>query len=121
MDELTDDLILLAARPDGRLDVPAKLRFGVSGSELVRLAAARRVDVVRGRIVLLDNSPTGDSLLDEALGSMQEGRRPPTAKAWVARQRRNAERHLDRLADAGTIRAHRRKLLGFLPVTRWTI
>jgi len=29
MDELTDDLILLAARPDGRLDVPAKLRFGV--------------------------------------------------------------------------------------------
>jgi hypothetical protein len=121
MDELTDDLILLAARPDGRLDVPAKLRFGVSGSELVRLAAAHRVDVERGRIVVLDTAPTGDPLLDEALRSMQDGRRPPTAKAWVARQRRNAERHLDRLADAGTIRAHGRKLLGFIPVTRWTI
>jgi hypothetical protein len=121
MDELTDDLILLAARPDGRLDVPAKLRFGVSGSELVRLAAARRVDVVRGRIVVLDTAPTGDPLLDEALRSIQDSRRPPTAKAWVARQRRNAERHLDRLADAGTVRAHGRKLLGFIPVTTWTI
>jgi hypothetical protein len=88
---------------------------------VVRLAPARGVDVAHGRIVVLDTAPTGDPLLDEALRSMQEGRRPPTAKAWVARQRRNAERHLDRLAEAGTIRAHRRKLLGFLPVTRWTI
>jgi hypothetical protein len=52
---------------------------------------------------------------------MREGRRPPTAKAWVARQRRNAERHLDRLAEAGTVRAQGRKVLGFIPVIRWTI
>jgi len=62
----------------------------LSGSELVRLAAVGRVDVVRGRIVVLDGAPTGDALLDEALASMTGGRRQPTAKAWVARQRLDA-------------------------------
>ena len=122
MDELGDDLLLLAARPDGTLDIPAKLRFGLSGSELVRLAAAGRVNVERSRIVVLDNAPTSDALLDEALASMTGGWRQPTAKAWVARQRPGlVERYLARLEAAGTISAERRKMLGFIPATRWTI
>jgi tellurite resistance protein TerC len=123
MEELATDLMLLAARDDGRLNVPQQLRFGLSGSELVRLAAARRVDVVRGRVAVLDTAPTGDPLLDEALASMAAGRRgEPTAKAWVARQRpRLVQRYLARLEEAGTIRADRRTVLGFIPVTRWTI
>jgi hypothetical protein len=122
MDELGDDLLLLAARPDGTLAIPPKLRFGLSGSELVRLAAARRVDIVRGRIAILDTAPTGDALLDEALASMTGGRREPTAKAWVARHRRgHVERYLARAEAAGTIRAQRRKALGFIPMTRWTV
>jgi hypothetical protein len=43
METLGEDLLLLAVRPDGKLGASAKLRFGLSGSELVRLAAARRV------------------------------------------------------------------------------
>jgi hypothetical protein len=122
MDELGDDLVLLAARPGGALDIPAKLRFGLSGSELVRLAAAGRVDVERGRVMVLDVTPTGDALLDEALASMTGGRRQPTAKAWVARQRPSlVDRYLARLEAAGTISADRRKALGFIPVTRWTV
>jgi len=122
MDELGDDLLLLAVRPDGTLAIPPKLRFGLSGSELVRLAAARRVDIVRGRIAILDTAPTGDALLDEALASMTGGRREPTAKAWVARHRRgHVERYLARAEAAGTIRAQRRKALGFIPMTRWTV
>jgi Golgi phosphoprotein 3 (GPP34) len=122
MDELGDDLLLLAARSDGILTIPAKLRFGLSGSELVRLAAARRVDIVRGRIVILDTAPTGDPLLDEALASMTGGWREPTAKAWVARHRPGlVERYLARAEAAGTIRAHRRKVLGFIPATQWTV
>jgi Golgi phosphoprotein 3 (GPP34) len=122
MDELGNDLLLLAARPGGALNIPAKLRFGLSGSELVRLAAAGRVDIDRGRIVVLDVAPTGDALLDEALASMTGGRRQPTAKAWVARQRPSlVERYLARLEGAGIIAADRRKVLGFIPVTRWTV
>ena len=44
METLDEDLLLLAVRPNGKLGATAKLRFGLSGSELVRLAAARRVD-----------------------------------------------------------------------------
>jgi hypothetical protein len=122
MDELCDDLLLLAVRPDGTLALPAKLRFGLSGAELVRLAAARRVDIARGRIVVLDTTPTGDPLLDAALASMGGGRRGPSAKAWVAHLRRGlVEGYLARAAAAGTIRAERGTRLGFIPVTRWLV
>src|SRR5258708_17018802 len=122
MDDLGDDLLLLAADSGGRLPIPAKLRFGLAGSELVRLAAAGRVEVVRGRIVIRDTSPTGDPLLDEALASMAGRRHGPTARAWVARDRRGlVNRYLARAAAAGMICADRRKVLGLVPVTRWTI
>jgi hypothetical protein len=122
MDELCDDLLLLAVRPDGTLALPAHLRFGMSGAELVRLAAARRVDIERGRIVVLDTTPTGDELLDAALGSMAGGRRGPSAKAWVARHRPGlVHLYLARAAAAGTIREERGTRLGFIPVTRWLV
>ncbi len=122
MDELCDDLLLLAVRPDGTLALPAHLRFGVSGAELVRLAAARRVDITRGRIVVLDTTPTGDELLDAALASMAGGRRGPAAKAWVARHRPGlVHLYLARAAAAGTIREERGTRLGFIPVTRWLV
>lgn len=118
METLGDDLILLSIRPNGVIGTAAKLRFGLSGTELVRLAALRRVDIDGGRIIILDEAPTGDALLDEALSSM-EGR---TAKEWVAAERGDlARRYLERLSGAGTIRAERRKALGLIPVTGWTV
>jgi hypothetical protein len=126
MDELCDDLLLLAVRPDGTLALPVNLRFGVSGAELVRLAAARRVDITKGRIVVLDTAPTGDALLDAALasmtGGMTRGQRGPSAKAWVARHRRGlVHYYLARAAAAGTIREERGTRLGLIPVTRWLV
>jgi len=122
MDELGQDLLLIAVDSDGTLVLPVKLRFGLAGSELVRLAAARRIDIVRGHIVIRASAPTGDPLLDDALASMTSGWREPTAKAWVKRVRPGlVERYLARAEAAGTIRAHRRKVLGFIPVTRWVV
>jgi Golgi phosphoprotein 3 (GPP34) len=122
LDELGEGLLLLAVRGNGMLAVRDKLRFGMAGSELIRLAAARRVDIVNRRIVVLDASPTGDALLDQALASMTGGRLKPTAKSWVARQRKGlVEGYLDKLEAAGAVRAERRKALGFVPVTRWTV
>src|SRR5580700_6057654 len=122
METLAEDLLLLAVRPNGKLGAAPKLRFGLSGSELVRLAAARRVDIVRGRIVVLDAAPTGDDLLDAALQSMTGGRRQPTAKAWVAHSRPGlVDRYLDRLAAAGVVRAEGRRVMGLFPGTRWVV
>jgi len=122
MDELGVDLILLTAQPSGMLADREKLRFGLSGSELVRLVAARRVDIVKGRIVALDTAPTGDPLLDQALASMAGGRHGPTAKTWVARRRKDHVRlYQERLAADGIIRADQYNFLGFIPAVRWKI
>jgi len=119
METLGDDLVLLAIRPNGVIAAAARLRYGLSGSELVRLAALRRVTIERGRIVVLDAAPTGDALLDEALASM-DGQ--PKAKEWVAHDRDElVRRYLERLAAPGTIQLERRKALGFIPVDGWTI
>jgi hypothetical protein len=122
METLGDDLVLLSIRSDGAIGTAAKLRFGLSGAELVRLAALRRVDIERGLIIILNGTPTGDVLLDEALMSMAGGHRPPAAKAWVAHRRGDlTRRYLERLANTGTIRAEHRKVLGLIPRTGWTV
>lgn len=119
METLGDDLVLLSIRPNGVIATAARLRFGLSGSELVRLAARRRVTIERDRIVVLDAEPTGDVLLDEALASL-DGR--PKAKEWVAQDREElVRRYLERLAAAGTIQLERRKALGFIRVDGWTV
>ena len=70
----------------------------------------------------LSTAPTGDSLLDEALASMKGGWREPTAKAWVARHRPGlVERYLARAQASGIIRPDRRKMLGFIPATKWMV
>jgi Golgi phosphoprotein 3 (GPP34) len=67
MQTLGEDLVLLSINPrSGRLANATRLRFGLLGSELVRLAASRRVDITGGRIVVLDSGPTGDRELDAA-------------------------------------------------------
>jgi hypothetical protein len=95
----------------------AKLRFGLFGLELIRLAALRRVGIERDRIVVLDQAPTGDMLLDEALVSVHGS---PTARhGWHVTRMNWSEGYLERLAAAGTIRLERRKALGFIPVNGW--
>ncbi len=122
METVGEDLVLLAIRANGTIGVAAKLRFGLAGAELIRLAAMRRIDIERGRIMVLDPSPAGDALLDDALASMRDGRRPQTAKNWVARNRAGlTRRYLDRLVAAGTIRHERRRVLGFIPADRWIV
>jgi hypothetical protein len=122
METLGDDLVLLSIRSNGAIGTAEKLRFGLSGAELVRLAALGRVDIQHGRIIILDQTPTGDVLLDDALTSMAGSRQPPKAKAWVARRRGDlTRRYLERLASAGTVHARQRMALGFIPKTGWTV
>lgn len=122
METLGDDLILLSIRSDGVIGTQGKLHLGLSGAELVRLAALRRVDIERRRIIILDETRTGDVLLDEALASMAAGRQPQAAKAWVAQTRGDLlGRYLQRLARAGTIRAGQHKDLGYVQRNGWTV
>src|SRR5215472_14402912 len=104
MESLGEDLALLSIRPGkARIGNTDKLDFGLMGSELVRLAALGRVNVADERIVVLD----------AALRSLTEARRPPKATAWVGKPRRGIrDAYLARLAQAGVIQIEPAKFLG---------
>ena len=121
MESLADDLVLLSIRPGNGLIASNRLGYGLMGSELVRLAASRRVDITGDRIVVLDGGPTGDEQLDAALASIWP-RRPPRPKAWVSKVRpRICDAYLARLAAAGAIRQERDRVMAIIPVIRWRI
>lgn len=120
LSRLGEDLLLLAVRPEsGKIAAAQRVTFGLMGSELVRLAALRRIDIVRNRIVVLSAAVTGDTELDAALLSIGQARRPPSARSWVGRPRRGIrDAYLARLAGTGALQG---QVGGFLGRTRWTI
>ena len=120
---LGDDLVLLSVwQGGGKLPAPNVTGVGLMGAELVRLAAAGRIDIVSGRVQVLDPAPTGDAEADAALASLAGQRRPPKASAWCARPRRGiCEAYLARLAAAGAIQAQEQTRLGFIRVRRWQV
>jgi hypothetical protein len=102
---LGEDLLLLAIHPQhGLIMAVQRLDSGLAGSELVRLIAGQRVDIVGNRIVVLDTTPTGDDELDAALLSIARSRRPPRPRTWIRGWRHGIRRdYLARLIVAGTI------------------
>jgi hypothetical protein len=111
---LGEDLLLLSVRPqDGRIMTLQRISYGLMGSELVRLAAAGRVDIVSDRIVVRFAAPTGDAELDVALASITQARRPPRPRAWVGRPRRSIrDEYLARLVSAGALHTERGGIFG---------
>ena len=81
METLGEDLALLSAGSNGKIQQPHRLAIALAGSELVRLAARGRAGIADGRIVVRDASPAGSAELDLALESLVQARRPPKAKA----------------------------------------
>jgi hypothetical protein len=113
LDALGEDLLLLAIRPNGTVGSAAKIDYGLMGSELVRLAAASRVDIVGDRIIVRSADPTGDPELDGALGSVAAARKPPRPKHWVGHPRKHIrDAYLTRLVSAGALSAERGGLFG---------
>ena len=118
MERLGEDLVLLSIQPDtGLVGTVGEIRFGLMGSELIRLIARGHVAVESGLLMVRDPAPTGDPELDLALTSITSQRRPPQLSAWVRVARHGIlDAYLDRLASAGVIRSERRHL-----VTHWAV
>jgi Golgi phosphoprotein 3 (GPP34) len=113
LDALGEDLLLLAIKPNGTVGSAAKIDYGLMGSELVRLAAAGRVDIVGDRIIVHSADPTGDPELDGALGSVAAARKPPRPKHWVGHPRQHIrDAYLSRLVSAGALSPERGGLFG---------
>lgn len=125
---LEDYLLLTLDDVTGKAVVDASYREQVAaGALLVELALLRRADLAGdgdggrvGRIVVRDPSPTGNVLLDEALGVVRarEGSKPKALVAPLARLK-PAARAIASLAERGVLRREEGRVLGIFPTTRW--
>lgn len=121
-----DLLLLLVDDVTGRVGADTtRLDVALAGAVLLELATAGRVAVEdegphAGRLVVRDASPTGDTVLDDALGRIA-GRsrpaRPKDALSTLAKGLRPAL--LERLVGQGIVRAEQGRILGVFPVHRW--
>ena len=122
-----DLLLLLTADDTGKLAADStNTDMALGGALLAELALTERVDIAgpdervrEGRLVVRDASPTGDSVLDEALATVghKEGKKPQNVVTALGKRTRL--RLYERLADAGLLRAEEGRILGIVPTHRW--
>ncbi|MGE5286553.1 MAG: GOLPH3/VPS74 family protein [Micromonosporaceae bacterium] len=125
---IAEDLLLLVTDDaSGRLSVPAaQVDAGLGGANLVELTLMNKVDLSRegdegkpGRLTVRDPSPTGDAVLDAALGIViaHQGKKPSTVIRPLSK---NLRRTLyERLVGSGVIRAEEDRILGVFPAHKW--
>src|SRR5262249_47663772 len=103
VDWLSEDLLLLALDAGrGRLGRTYMIRYGLMGTELVRLAACGRIDIVDDQVVVRSPAPTGDADLDAALARIGEPTTSPWPDEWVPRPGITSG-YLERLMATGVI------------------
>ncbi|GAB2757589.1 GOLPH3/VPS74 family protein [Amycolatopsis magusensis] len=122
---IAEDLVLLVfddetGKPDSTV---TNLAYALAGALLIELGIENRVGVgegSKGRLELLDRTPTGRQALDDALAKLEkyEGRKPKDVIAPLSGQRLT-ERLLEGLAERGVLRREEGKVLKLFPVTRW--
>jgi hypothetical protein len=125
---IAEDLLLLlyddeSGKPITRAPV---LDYALAGAVLIELTMLGKLDVAgegeevkRGRLKVLDVSPTGDAILDERLSYVagKAGKRPEDQVGRLSKKLR--EQLLARLAERGVLTAEEGKVLGIFPTTRW--
>ncbi|MGG5823738.1 GOLPH3/VPS74 family protein [Falsiroseomonas sp. HW251] len=108
---LAEEVVLLSlddetGRPVGRAGMAPDL--ALAGALLMDLALAGRVDTDRDRLIVVEDAPTWDPVLDAALGRLVEPSAPRDARGAIVVLARDAGEArgalLDRLIEAGMLR-----------------
>jgi Golgi phosphoprotein 3 (GPP34) len=125
---IAEDLLLLVTDDASGKPIvgSTELEHALAGGVLLELALSGRVDVQKGeglwrgdRVVVVDSSRTGDSVLDEALSRIA-GRPPRKPESVVGALRKGLRTRLyERLGDQGILRMEQGRVLGLFPTTRW--
>ena len=103
-----EEMILLLLENDGRFtSVPDwSINYALAGGVLMDLALENRIDTDLEKLVLIDATPVGDSLLDQALADIEEGEERD-ARFWVEHMANRAhairEEALSRLIALGIL------------------
>lgn len=118
---LAEDLLLLSYDDDtGRKSGMGNVEYALAGAVLIELAERGKLDVTeKGRLVVVDDTPTGQVILDDWLGkaAKYDGKKPKDAVPSLSSGL--ADRLLTSLAERGILREEKGKVLGIFPTTRW--
>lgn len=125
---IAEDLLLLLYDDESGKPITGSpgLDYALAGAVLIELTMLGKLDVAgegeevkRGRLKVLDATPTGDSILDERLAYVADkpGKRPKDQIGRLSKKLR--DQVLARLAERGVLEADQGKVLGLFPVTRW--
>ena len=124
---IAEDLLLLLHDVSGKKTTDAtRLDYALGGAVLLELAMAGRVDVTEKtgwlggqRVVVTDQTPMGDTVLDGALAHLTTGKARNAQSAVPALSKRLRKTLLGRLAERGVLRQDSDHVLGIFSRERW--
>src|SRR4051812_39109573 len=82
---LPESLLLLAIDDEtGKLSSQTQAAdLGTAAAVLLELLVTGRIDTVDGKIRVIDDSPIGNIIFDQALSVIRDSKKPHDAKHWV--------------------------------------
>ncbi len=121
-----EELLLLALDDEkGTIIDKTSIKYGLVGALLMDLALVNRIDNDLENLMLIDASPTGDDVLDEALDHIAQSEKTRTIAFWLVRlsQDSNAikERLLHRLIQKGILKKEEEKILWVFARRRYPV
>ena len=122
-----EEILLLLLRDEGGkfVAVPGiALDNALAGSVLMDLALENRIDTDPERLILIDSTPVGDSLLDPTLAAIAAGQQRD-ARYWVGQTAQRAseirEEALARLVESGILERHEGRFLWVFRSRRYPV
>lgn len=124
---IAEDFLLLATEPNsGKYMLSSMISdITLGGATLVDLIEADRVELTgeksKARVVLTDNTPIGNPVLDRSI-TMLQSKGPMRPQTAVSRLGKKSKVPLyEALAARGFVQRKNEKVLGLFPVTRWPL
>lgn len=119
---LAEELLLIAYDDEtGKANAGStELDCGLAGAVVLELALAGRLDVIDGKVVVVDASATGEPINDSVLQRIAGERRARKPEWWVGKLHSKVrDGVLARLTERGVLRLEQHKVLGLFPVRRY--
>jgi Golgi phosphoprotein 3 len=122
-----EEIVLLQLDEHGKLiELPLSAADVVlAGAALMELALRNKVDTDANRFYIVDREPTGDEILDDALGALTADGDDTTTSGAIERISLNARRYRDlalrRLVEKGVLREEEGRFLWVFHTRRYPV